>query len=480
MRPAAPPSTPPSAFPNAARGRHRPARPRRASRAVGAVDPAQPLPLAETGAVHAGDPVFVRVDDGDQNRDSTVRETVEVRVSARAPATARRCDCARRRRTPASSSATSPRRSRSAVRQLPLQLARDSSLDVAYVDPRDPRRCGLASGLVDPFGVVFDSTTGEPVDGVRVRLLDGSGRPAIVFGDDGSSRYPAEVITGQPVTDAGGTTYRLPPGVYRFPLVASPVPIGSWSNRPMAMSFTSTASVDELQRLPGAPFPARRRVLRRVFRGRRAGAGRGGRAARPAGQHILSLRKSANTESRRSAISSPTTWWSRTAAASPRSATLTVIETVCRPACAIAAARCAIDGQPWRRARDLWRAVAMLQIPAGTARAGRSPCADPLRDRADGRGPRPGARQHRAGATARWPRVRTRRRPACGCATSCSPIAPSSWAGWSPANASDAGPAAAGVEGVRDLPRGRPLRRHRSGRALSLRRCGARGACGAG
>ena len=75
--------------------------------------------------------------------------------------------------------------------------------------------------LVDPFGIVFDSGDGAPVAGSRVTIIDAAtGQPAQVFGDDGVSAYPSSVVTGQSVTDAGGTTYNFPPGDYRFPFVA--------------------------------------------------------------------------------------------------------------------------------------------------------------------------------------------------------------------------------------------------------------------
>lgn len=75
--------------------------------------------------------------------------------------------------------------------------------------------------LVDPFGIVFDSGDGAPVPGSRVTIIDNAtGQPARVFGDDGQSSYPSSVITGQSVTDSGGTVYHYPPGDYRFPFVA--------------------------------------------------------------------------------------------------------------------------------------------------------------------------------------------------------------------------------------------------------------------
>ncbi|MGH8494174.1 MAG: OmpA family protein, partial [Moraxellaceae bacterium] len=77
-----------------------------------------------------------------------------------------------------------------------------------------------SAALVDPYGVVFDSTSGTRFDNVRVRIVDAaSGNPAAVFGDDGAP-YPSEVLTGGRVT-AGAITYQFAPGEFRFPLVAS-------------------------------------------------------------------------------------------------------------------------------------------------------------------------------------------------------------------------------------------------------------------
>lgn len=114
-----------------------------------------------------------------------------------------------------------------------------------------------ADVLIDPFGVAFDSATGEPVSGVRVSLVDAdSGRPADVFGDDGVSPYPSSVVTGETVTDAGGQRYAFPPGDYRFPLtrpgryrlrVGPPGPY-------TAPSVRTPAQLAGLRRTDGAAF----------------------------------------------------------------------------------------------------------------------------------------------------------------------------------------------------------------------------------
>lgn len=84
----------------------------------------------------------------------------------------------------------------------------------------DPVLFGLVDALADPFGVVFDSLTGELVNGASITLIDvATGQPADVFAFDGVTPYPSTVITGTQATDANGDIYPFAPGEYRFPLV---------------------------------------------------------------------------------------------------------------------------------------------------------------------------------------------------------------------------------------------------------------------
>ncbi|WP_106639449.1 DUF11 domain-containing protein [Allosphingosinicella vermicomposti] len=74
--------------------------------------------------------------------------------------------------------------------------------------------------LIDPYGIVFDSADGAPIDGVTITIFDAvTGQVADVFGDDGVSRYPSVVVSGQRVVDEGGQIYEFPEGEYRFPLM---------------------------------------------------------------------------------------------------------------------------------------------------------------------------------------------------------------------------------------------------------------------
>ncbi|MEL7446048.1 MAG: hypothetical protein AAGK02_09570 [Pseudomonadota bacterium] len=75
------------------------------------------------------------------------------------------------------------------------------------------------SVLADPFGVVFDSETGEPIDGAVVTLIDlSTGAPATVFAEDGVTSWPSTVISGQVIADGAGNLTQMGPGEFWFPL----------------------------------------------------------------------------------------------------------------------------------------------------------------------------------------------------------------------------------------------------------------------
>ena len=114
----------------------------------------------------------------------------------------------------------------------------------------------MASLLIDPAGYTFDSRTGALVDGTTVSLVDESGQPATVFGDDGVSRYPSTVVAGEAVTDASGRVYPGETGRYRFPLTApgryylTVVPPGTYT----APSTVDRATLAALKDPQGRPF----------------------------------------------------------------------------------------------------------------------------------------------------------------------------------------------------------------------------------
>lgn len=102
-----------------------------------------------------------------------------------------------------------------------LSAGNGSQVTIAAMDPVSGSMLVQAAidVLVDPYGVVFDSETGEPVNGARVTLVDAaSGAPATVFAPDGVTPWPSSVISGAPVTDGAGRTIIMGPGEFWFPL----------------------------------------------------------------------------------------------------------------------------------------------------------------------------------------------------------------------------------------------------------------------
>ncbi|MFO7982449.1 MAG: OmpA family protein [Desulfuromonadales bacterium] len=215
----------------------------------------QDLPLTTTDIFHRGEPVFLRLSDPDQNINPTVQETV--RVALETPGSS---DTEILRLTEtgpdtgiftgyiqSSSQAGSPYDGR-------LEVQEAGTVEARYVDPEDGSDVSTSATLFDPFGIVFDSQTGLPVDGVEVTLVDAAtGQPATVFGDDGVSAFPATITSGGTATDGNGDVYDFDSGAFRFPFVA-PGDYRLLVTTPAGYAAPSSAGDADLQELPGAPF----------------------------------------------------------------------------------------------------------------------------------------------------------------------------------------------------------------------------------
>ena len=211
-----------------------------------------------------GEPIFVRLNDPDQNLNFSLRETVAVDVSI---ATLGDSETLTLTETTVSSGIfvgyIQSTATAGAVNDCSLTIANNEPVNADYVDSADATDSTQATVLVDPFGIVFDSTSGAPVDNAAVTLIDvATGLPATtVLGDNGAA-YPATVITGSTFS-VGGILYVMPPGGYRFPQV----PPGNYRLEvapPPGYGHPSSVATPVLQTLPGAPYAIDAQASRRL------------------------------------------------------------------------------------------------------------------------------------------------------------------------------------------------------------------------
>lgn len=219
------------------------------------IDPATPQQLNVSPVYNAGEAVFVRLTDSDQNLD--FRQAEYAVVVLRSTATG---DSETLRLTETGedtgvfagylSSSSAAANSGDCV----LQAASNTDISVSYTDPVDSADTAASQAVIDPTQRVFETQTGTAVSGSLVELLDAdTGQPATVYGNDGISQFPSAITSGGSVTDSGGTVYVFAPGEYRFPVV----PDGDYRLRvtpPPEFAAPSQRSAAEIQSLPGAPY----------------------------------------------------------------------------------------------------------------------------------------------------------------------------------------------------------------------------------
>ncbi len=223
------------------------------------IDLSVPVPLVAAAVYHQNEPIFIQVADGDQNRDPSAAESVWVLISVAATG-----DSELLLLTESGPSTgiflgyiQSSGSGTAATFDGVLHVSDAAALVGDYVDSGDATDRTTASVMVDPYGIVFDSGTGDPLDGVGLTLVNaGTGLPAAVFGDDGISSFPATLTSGGTATDSSGRSYAFPTGGFRFPFVA-PGDYRIAITPPAGYGTPSQVSTADLQALPGGPFAIR-------------------------------------------------------------------------------------------------------------------------------------------------------------------------------------------------------------------------------
>ncbi|MEM9937583.1 MAG: hypothetical protein AAF768_01935 [Pseudomonadota bacterium] len=212
------------------------------------------LMLVQTETYLSGEHMVIRVKDEGQNGDPTRIETVVIRLVADngdritlrlyedGPDTGHFYAC-----FPSTSEATEPH-------DVLVTAPKNTELTATYQDAFDETEVSVDTALVDPFGRLFDSFTGDLLNDVRVTIVEAdTGLPAQVYGIDGVSEYPSTLLTGGTVTDASGRLYDLADGEFLFPLMA-PGDYRLQIETPDAYSFPSFRQPEDFTDLPNAPY----------------------------------------------------------------------------------------------------------------------------------------------------------------------------------------------------------------------------------
>jgi len=214
------------------------------------------IPSQQSDVFKAGNPLLIRIVDLDENIDSNVIDTVTVTLTSTNPSDSEELVLRETSvnsgefvgiiQTTASDAASG--------NDCALALTPASILAIGYQDLQDAEDSLNKTLRFDPYSKVFNAYTGELIDGITLRLIDNStGLLAQVFGDDGISTFPAQIISGEEAQDSSGKTYNFPTGSYRFPYVAN----GDYRvevNNSFAFRFPAETSDQVIQALPTAPY----------------------------------------------------------------------------------------------------------------------------------------------------------------------------------------------------------------------------------
>jgi uncharacterized repeat protein (TIGR01451 family) len=200
------------------------------------------LRLAPATEYVKGDPIFVKVTDYDQNLNPNVAETIQVTIQSGSDS-----ETLTLTETGLSTgvfiayiqSTGAPGSNQNC--QLSIAGA-NSPISASYTDSLDAKPTVVGQALVDPFGVLFNSSSGVGINGGNITMVDvTTGLPATVYCDDGVTVLPQPVVTGQtticdPVVSDGAFRFpRALPGQYRFQVAP-----------PIGYAYPSTVPVNNL------------------------------------------------------------------------------------------------------------------------------------------------------------------------------------------------------------------------------------------
>ena len=212
------------------------------------------IPLIPATTYLAGELMFVRVTDTGQNLDSGAIDTLDITITSDTG------DVIVLRLyesdpdsgefwayVPSTLAVTAPNDNK-------LSVGSNTQLTATYIDSFDSTDVTVDTAIVNPLNRVFSSVSGEVVDGAIITLIDlNTNNEATVRGVDGFSAFPAEIISGQDVSDEGGLTYEMGTGGFRYPIVEP----GNYAIRvepPEGYSFSSVLPPESFTQFADGSF----------------------------------------------------------------------------------------------------------------------------------------------------------------------------------------------------------------------------------
>ncbi|MFT7409738.1 MAG: putative repeat protein (TIGR01451 family) [Oleispira sp.] len=214
------------------------------------------MPSQQSDVFKAGNPLIIRIVDLDENVDNAHIDTVIVTLTSTDPTDSEELVLYETSidngefvgiiQTTANDSVS--------LNDCDLALTPSSILSIGYQDLQNAEDSQNKILRFDPYSKVFNAFTGKLIDGITLRLVKArTGELAQVFGDDGISAFPAEIVSGKKVQDSSGKTYNFPTGSYRFPYVSN----GNYRievNHSFAFRFPAETPDQIIQTLPSAPY----------------------------------------------------------------------------------------------------------------------------------------------------------------------------------------------------------------------------------
>ncbi|MFT6434441.1 MAG: putative repeat protein (TIGR01451 family) [Candidatus Azotimanducaceae bacterium] len=213
--------------------------------------------LVPTTVFKAGQPIFIKVIDTDQNNNTSVREKIIVQLDVVASGDREFLELTETGvDTGEFIGYIQSTQDDSSTGSCSLGVVQNNPIRTTYIDAFDETDVSDSLVMVDPFGKLFSTKDGRLIDGVTVTLIDtATGAPAQVLGDGPFfADYPNPIVSGSQATDAGGLLYDFPTGEYRFPFVEAGFYRLEISNVPDGLTDPSVRSDEAIQSIPGAPY----------------------------------------------------------------------------------------------------------------------------------------------------------------------------------------------------------------------------------